>query len=189
MAANKLTPKQERFVLHYFEHGDASKAYRHAYNAERMKPATINRKAKAELDKGKIAARLSELAEKQAKRTEINADYVLKRAVSILNADLSELYQEDGSLKPINEWPKELMPIVAGIEVTELKAGEETLSRQITKVRLADRIKMLDTIAKHKAIDAYVRPNRGTADEPIHQKIDVSAPEVAKAVSEVMGKL
>ena len=41
----KLTVKQEKFALKYAECGDASKAYRHAYDAENMKPSTINEKA------------------------------------------------------------------------------------------------------------------------------------------------
>lgn len=77
-----LTPKQERFALHYFEHGDASKAYRHAYSTERMKPKTVNRCAHDLLKNPKIAARLEELTAKQAERVEINADWVLNCANS-----------------------------------------------------------------------------------------------------------
>lgn len=58
-----LTPKQENFCLNYLETGNATEAYRRAYNAGRMKPATVHRKAKALLDNGKIAARLEELRE------------------------------------------------------------------------------------------------------------------------------
>lgn len=39
-----LTQKQEAFALAYFETGNASEAYRRAYNAENMKPESINRK-------------------------------------------------------------------------------------------------------------------------------------------------
>ena len=60
--AKKLTPKQESFCLAYIETGNASEAYRQAYNAKNMKPETINRKAKVELDKGKIRARVEELS-------------------------------------------------------------------------------------------------------------------------------
>ena len=56
-----MTLKQENFCLAYIESCDASKAYRKAYNAENMKPETVNRKAKELLDNGKIAARIEEL--------------------------------------------------------------------------------------------------------------------------------
>jgi phage terminase small subunit len=41
-----LTQRQEKFCLAYIETGNASESYRRAYNAENMKPVTINRKAK-----------------------------------------------------------------------------------------------------------------------------------------------
>ena len=56
-----MTPKQEAFCLAYVETGNASEAYRRAYDAARMKPGTVNRKAKELLDNGKIAARVDEL--------------------------------------------------------------------------------------------------------------------------------
>ena len=42
---SNLTTKQEKFCAEMLEHGDASKAYRAAYNTSKMKPATINRTA------------------------------------------------------------------------------------------------------------------------------------------------
>jgi len=64
MASAALTPKQEAFCLAYIETGNASEAYRKAYDAANMKPESINRKAKEQLDNGKIAARLSALRDK-----------------------------------------------------------------------------------------------------------------------------
>ena len=43
--AAKLTPKQEAFVREYLKTGNASEAYRRAYNATNMKPQTIGREA------------------------------------------------------------------------------------------------------------------------------------------------
>lgn len=56
-----LTPKQEKFCLVYLETGNASEAYRQAYDAQSMKPETVNKRASELLDKGEIAGRLSEL--------------------------------------------------------------------------------------------------------------------------------
>lgn len=56
-----LTPKQERFCHAYIETSNASEAYRQAYAASRMKPATINVKACVLLAGGKVAARVAEL--------------------------------------------------------------------------------------------------------------------------------
>ena len=56
-----LTPKQENFCLAYLETGNASEAYRRAYDIGTMKPESVNRKAKELLDNVKITARLTQL--------------------------------------------------------------------------------------------------------------------------------
>ena len=56
-----MTPKQERFCQAYIETGNASEAYRQAYNAEKMKAQTIHVKASELLASGKVAVRLEEL--------------------------------------------------------------------------------------------------------------------------------
>lgn len=58
-----LTIKQEAFCQKYVETGNASEAYRHAYAAEKMKPAVIHVKASELLGNGKVAVRVSELRE------------------------------------------------------------------------------------------------------------------------------
>ena len=61
MAGGKLSQKQEMFCVKYAKHGNATRAYKEAYNAENMKPATINRKAVELFENGKITARIEEL--------------------------------------------------------------------------------------------------------------------------------
>jgi hypothetical protein len=61
MADNKLTPKQEAFILAYLETGNASEAYRRAYNASGMNAATVNREAHSLLEHPKVAPRIREL--------------------------------------------------------------------------------------------------------------------------------
>jgi len=69
-----LTPKQETFCLEYLKTGNASEAYRIAYDAKDMKPATINRRAKDLIDNGKIKARLGELRKPAVKRAQMTLD-------------------------------------------------------------------------------------------------------------------
>lgn len=56
-----LTPKQENFCLAYLETGNASEAYRRAYEADGMSAVTVNKRASELLDNGAIAGRLEEL--------------------------------------------------------------------------------------------------------------------------------
>lgn len=73
-----LTPKQENFCLAYIETGNASEAYRRAYDAEKMKPETINRSAKELLDNPKISTRLDELRVSIVERHKITVDDLIK---------------------------------------------------------------------------------------------------------------
>jgi len=69
---HNLTPKQEAAVEHYALNGfsDKSAAYRHAYNAENMKPETIHVKANQLFKVDKVAVRVEELREKMQKQQE-----------------------------------------------------------------------------------------------------------------------
>lgn len=72
-----LTPKQDDFCLKYVELGNASEAYRQVYNAENMKPETVNRKAKELMDNGKITARIKALQAEHSKRHNLTIDDLL----------------------------------------------------------------------------------------------------------------
>lgn len=74
---SKLTEKQEKFCQVYIETGNASEAYRKAYNAEKMKPETVTSKASLLLKKGNVRARLDEIKERHAKRHDCTVDDLL----------------------------------------------------------------------------------------------------------------
>lgn len=74
----KLTPKQENFCLAYLETGNASEAYRRAYDAENMKPESVNRNAFAVLENAKIASRLAELRQPAIEQCQITVMDLVK---------------------------------------------------------------------------------------------------------------
>ncbi len=74
-----LTIKQEKFCMVYIETGNASEAYRQAYNCENMKEATINRNAKMMIDDNKISTRVKELKSGHTKRHELTIDDLVKQ--------------------------------------------------------------------------------------------------------------
>jgi phage terminase small subunit len=77
--SDKLTPKQEAFVRAYLKTGNASDAYRMAYDAQDMKPESVNREAKALLDHPKIAPRIQSLIDKAAEKSVLSKAWVLER--------------------------------------------------------------------------------------------------------------
>lgn len=97
----RLTVKQEKFALKYAECGDASKAYRHAYDAENMKPHTINVKASELLKNGKVSARVKELESISKSVAEekftISVKQRLEWAKQVVEAGLSTYEDQAGS--------------------------------------------------------------------------------------------
>ena len=69
-----MTPKQEKFCQLYVELGNASEAYRGAYNTERMKPESINVNASKLLADAKIALMIGELKAHHAERHDMTVD-------------------------------------------------------------------------------------------------------------------
>lgn len=90
-----LTIKQENFCLAYIETGNASEAYRRAYNVDRMKPDSINREAKALIDNPKIASRLEELRKPAREAAGVTLEGHLKEL-----AELRDLAKNDGKYGP-----------------------------------------------------------------------------------------
>ena len=62
-----LTIKQEKFAQLVVELGDKSKAYRGAYDAERMKPETVHKRSGELIANGAVAGRIDELRAEAAK--------------------------------------------------------------------------------------------------------------------------
>ena len=73
-----LTPKQEAFALAYVETGNASEAYRRAYNAGNMKPEVIANKTSALLKRGDVRVRVEMAQAKAVERHETTVDDILR---------------------------------------------------------------------------------------------------------------
>lgn len=73
-----LTQKQEAFCIAYMETGNASEAYRRAYDTSKMNSASVNRCAKDAIDHPKISARLAELREPIIKKVQITVEDLIR---------------------------------------------------------------------------------------------------------------
>lgn len=161
----QLTLKQENFCLAYMETGNASEAYRRAFNTSRMKPETISRKAKEVLDNGKITARLAELRKPVIEKAQLTLDRVLQECMNIGFFDISTIYDDDGTLKPIREWPAAARQAVSSIETMEVYAGagkNREFVGYAKRVKLADKNQALEKLMKH--LGAFEKDNKQKAN-------------------------
>ena len=83
--AQKLTAKQEAFIRAYLKCGNASEAYRQSYDASKMKPESVNRKATELMRHGTIAARVATYQAKANERAGITLASHLERLAHLSN--------------------------------------------------------------------------------------------------------
>lgn len=76
-----MTPKQEAFCLAYVETGNASEAYRRAYDADNMKAGTVNKRASELLADGEITGRVDELKAAAVERHNVTVDDIRKMLI------------------------------------------------------------------------------------------------------------
>lgn len=96
----KLTQKQINFCHKYIECGNASEAYRFAYNAENMKPETTTRNAKALMDDNNISTMIESLRAKAQETFDITIEQKKKWLQQIVDLGLTPIKDAQGNLIP-----------------------------------------------------------------------------------------
>lgn len=146
-----LTPKQALFVKEYLVDLNATQAAIRAGYSEK----TAEQQGFQLLKKTSVASTLAEAQAERSKRVEIDADWVLRRLADEADADIADLYADDGSLKPVKEWPLIWRQgLVGGIDVEEIRIEGVTVG-QVKKLKLSDRTKRIELIGKHVGVQAF----------------------------------
>lgn len=191
----ELTPQQKLFVLEYMKDLNATQAAIRAGYSQR----TAHVIAHELLKKPLVAEAIEKAMAEREDRTKIDADFVLKRLFDEVEADLADIYNDDGTLRPIKEWPMIWRKgLVAGLEVEVRNlAGEEVEESQepqpqggslkrakageavvlIHKIKISDRSKRMEMLGKHVRVNAF-------REKVLH---DLSDP-FAKFLADVSGK-
>ncbi len=141
-----LTAKQEAFVVAYVETGNASEAYRRAYDTGRMRPATINRNAHALVRHSKVAARIAEVRHSATKRMELSVERVVEELACLAFSDLAPFVRGGGDEVTIDI--AALMRSHASRAVREI--GYDSRGR--LRVKLHNKHAALHTLSKYFGI-------------------------------------
>ena len=156
-----LTPKQEAFARAYVETGNASEAYRRAYNAGNMKPETVNRCAKQVVDNPKVAARLVEYRQAAAERTLVTVELLTNKLMnlaqkgedkgtetgySVARASLMDVAKLNGLVVDKNEHTGK---DGGAIQYEQLKADADAFESAITRLAARSGTPTLDGDTKH----------------------------------------
>jgi phage terminase small subunit len=151
----ELTAKQARFVDEYLIDLNATKAaIRAGY-----KKHTAGSMGHELLKKPEIIEAIEAAKLERSERTQVDADWVLKRLAEEADADMADLYDDNGDLLPVEEWPLIWRQgLVAGVEIEALYSGdgeERILIGQVKKLKLVDRTRRLELIGKHVRVNAF----------------------------------
>ena len=109
-------------------------------------------------DLPEIKQRIDELKLERSERTKVDADYVLNRLVEIDQMDVLDIHSEDGSLKPLHQWPKIWRQFISGMDLSELFEGrgdDRQMVGVLKKIKWPDKVKNLELIGKHVEVQAF----------------------------------
>lgn len=154
----KLTVKQEKFCQAYVKLGDKSAAYREAYSTSQMKPETINRKAFELYNVGKITARIENLQEEIAERNRLSIDDLVQSLSYMVKFDISDLYDQSGSLRNIHDIPKNARLMIEQLDTLEEKGGQGEIVGYTKKIRTIKKLDAIEKLMKH--LGGYERDNK-----------------------------
>ncbi|HAG3179139.1 TPA: terminase small subunit [Salmonella enterica] len=120
-------------------------------------PNTAAVKASIMMRDERIQKRIAELMEERNKRLRVSADYVLLRLVEIDQMDVIDILNDDGTLKPIREWPKIWRTTLSGFDLssTIMNMNEDSIETILKKIKWPDKVKNLELIGKHVDVNAF----------------------------------
>ncbi|WEJ86892.1 MAG: terminase small subunit [Klebsiella huaxiensis] len=149
-----LTAMQEAYAQEYTKCPDNQTQA--AINAG-FSPKTAAVKASVMMRDERIQKRIAELMEERNKRLRVSADYVLLRLVEIDQMDVLDILNDDGSLKPIREWPKIWRTTLSGFDLssTIMNMDETSIETILKKIKWPDKVKNLELIGKHVDVNAF----------------------------------
>lgn len=141
-----LTAKQERFCEEYLVDLNATQAAIRAGYSENA----ASEIGYENLRKPQILEYVQELKAKRSERVQVTADDVLRRAWEIANLDVSDCFDEDGNLVPVDKMPSHVRKSLQSFEIASIDDVAVT-----GKIRIPDRLKAIELAGKHNDVQAF----------------------------------
>lgn len=156
-----LTEKQELFVLEYLIDLNATQAaIRAGYSAR-----SARNQANRLMTNDDIQEAIKKANSERLERIKVDSDHVLQRLIEIDSLDISDIFNDNGTVKPFSQWPKSWLRSVSNVDITE-KLDEEGSSIIKKQIRRPDPLKAIELLGKHVAIQAF-------KDKVEHQQSDI----------------
>lgn len=148
--------RHRRFVAEFVKDLNATQAaIRAGYAAK-----SAGRHADRLVKNGEIAAAIRVAQDAVLGRLRVDAEWLLRRLVELAEADIAELFDASGRLLPIQAIPNSARRLIAAVESIEssdfvASPGSRPTGNTTRKVKLVDRLRVLEMIGKHIAVAAF----------------------------------
>ncbi len=143
-----LTAKQRRFVAEYLLDLNATQAaIRAGYSKNRASEIGYQL-----LQKPDITSAIQEAMKQRSERTQIDADYVLRRMIEIDQMDLLDIMTDAMELKPVSQWPRVWRQYLSGFDLAEMFEGrgdDREMVGLLKKIKWPDKVKNLELLGRH----------------------------------------
>ena len=168
----KINPRQQRFVEEYCIDLDGRRAALAAgyvgsyanYPAEAANRLLRNPVVRAELATRK---------EHQLQRAELSASTVLDQLRALSMIDMRDFFDDDGVLKPPSRWSVDMGRAVVSFDTVKKNVTSgDGKSDDVFRVRLADKVRSLEMLAKHFGL-LVDRVDHSGAIVFQHERLDV----------------
>jgi phage terminase small subunit len=181
-----LTERQRRFVDAYADHGNGAKAARQARYSE----ASARNIASDMLAKDYIQDAIKQRRKELVEQAGVRPDAVLRMIAAIATFDINEVLDDNGRVREMGEMSDVARRIVMGIDTTTLSTKDGSSFTTTSRVKIPDRLRALELLARHLALFddsvtvkgdaenpfvAIVRRAQGHALQPVAQRHDADA--------------
>ena len=123
-----MTPKQEQFARLYVETGNASEAYRQAYNADNMKPETVTNEAYKLLQDPDISAMVDDLKAEARQRHAVTVGDLLSELEQARAAALAAPTPQSSAAVSATMGKAKMLGLL--VDKAEIKAEAEISTKQ-----------------------------------------------------------
>jgi len=118
-----LTIKQEKFCMVYVETGNASEAYRQAYNAENMSNEAVWVEGSRLMDNPNVSLRIEELKRSHVERHELTVNDLVKELEEARQAALSAMVVQSSASVAATMGKAKLLGLIVDKNETTGKDG------------------------------------------------------------------
>lgn len=149
-----LTIKQEKFCNYYIETGNASEAYRRAYNCDNMSEKAIWENASKLLNNTKVAPRVKELQDELKDISDITKERLMRELSNIAFSTISDMHNTWIERKDFENLSPKQKSAIKSISTKVLKKNIGTKDNpeyadvEFVKIEMHDKLKAIEDLAK-----------------------------------------